>query len=184
MRHKQYQISTFCSTMSYFIFPDLSLVIVFLTFYIFRNTSLLSLPWFWLVSPMGRSPISLALENYTIWLSLYSLAHLILYVEPQRSLVHPFKLNPNYPRHQLIVKEVIKRCCYRHHSWSLSFPLSWNWWSSKEVFLVNFQIKWSWRLKPVLIIFTFIGPTAFCTHPGCIRQYTRSIMSQTTGILS
>ena len=94
--------------MSSFIFPDISLVIIFLLTYIFHHSSITSLPWSWLVSDAVQSPTSLMLENYSVWLSLYSLAHLILYVEPQRSIFHPFKLNPNYPSYKLIGKEFLR----------------------------------------------------------------------------
>ena len=31
-----------------------------------------------------------------------------MYVKPQRSLFHPFKLNPNYPPNSLILKEILR----------------------------------------------------------------------------
>ena len=53
-----------------------------------------------------KSAFTLALENYAIWASVFSLAHFVLYVKPQRSFFHPFKLNPNYPPSSLIFKEI------------------------------------------------------------------------------
>ena len=51
---------------------------------------------------------SILLENYTLWFVLYSLAHLAMYVEPQRKLFRPFKLNKMYPKYELIVKEFFR----------------------------------------------------------------------------
>ena len=31
-----------------------------------------------------------------------------MYIKPQRSLFHPFKLNPNYPPNSLILKEILR----------------------------------------------------------------------------
>ena len=53
-----------------------------------------------------KSAFTLALENYAIWAFVFSLAHFVLYVKPQRSFFHPFKLNPNYPPSSLIFKEI------------------------------------------------------------------------------
>ena len=48
------------------------------------------------------------MENFSLWTSIYSIAHLVLYVQPQRSLFHPFKLNPAYPAAGLVVREVAR----------------------------------------------------------------------------
>ena len=50
----------------------------------------------------------MAFENFTIWILVYSTAHFLMYVKPQRSLFHPFKLNPNYPPNSLILKEILR----------------------------------------------------------------------------
>jgi len=64
--------------------------------------------WQTLVKNDPQSPADLAFENYTLWTLLYCFAHFVMYVKPQRSLFHPFKLNPNYPPSGLIFKEILR----------------------------------------------------------------------------
>jgi sterol desaturase/sphingolipid hydroxylase (fatty acid hydroxylase superfamily) len=59
------------------------------------------------------------IENYLIFLILYSFVHLLCYVEPQRALLVPFKFNPKYPPVKLVMKEFMMSfrgvfccCCY------------------------------------------------------------------------
>ncbi len=51
---------------------------------------------------------SIFIENYILWLVLYTIAHVLMYVEPQRNLFKPFKLNKQYPKNKLIVKEILR----------------------------------------------------------------------------
>merc|ERR1712107_930071 len=51
---------------------------------------------------------SILIENLLVYLPLYTLAHCILYFEPQRSLFRPFKLNPRYPAHTLGLRELLR----------------------------------------------------------------------------
>ena len=55
-----------------------------------------------------QSAMDLAFENYLIWGVCYSLAHFVMYVEPQKSFLRPFKLNPNYPPYSLVLKEIFR----------------------------------------------------------------------------
>ena len=50
----------------------------------------------------------LAQENFVLWLVLYSVAWILLYVEPQRSLLRPFKLNPHFPAASLMLTEFMR----------------------------------------------------------------------------
>ena len=47
-------------------------------------------------------------ENFLLWSVLYTIAHLLLYVEPQRKLFAPFKFNPKYPPTKLVLKEIFR----------------------------------------------------------------------------
>lgn len=51
---------------------------------------------------------SIFVENYILWSVLYTIAHLLMYVEPQRNLFKPFKLNKQYPKNSLIMKEIFR----------------------------------------------------------------------------
>jgi len=62
--------------------------------------------WSLLLSNDPLSITELAWQNFSIWLSVYSLSYLLLYVKPQRSLFHPFKLNGNYPPFNLVLLEI------------------------------------------------------------------------------
>ena len=103
------KIATLCctsiSTMGMVLMP--ALVITFAVGYLFRDSEI---PVPDLGAFLGdnepKSVYTLALENYVIWASVFSLAHFVLYVKPQRSFFHPFKLNPNYPPTSLIFKEI------------------------------------------------------------------------------
>jgi len=64
--------------------------------------------WGLMVHDSPQTPYTLLLENLLTWFPLYTLAHLLFYVEPQRSLFHPFKLNPRYPSNSLIRKEMFR----------------------------------------------------------------------------
>merc|ERR1719461_430505 len=48
------------------------------------------------------------LENFSVWFVVYTIAHFLLYIKPQRDLFHPLKLNPNYPPVSLILKEILR----------------------------------------------------------------------------
>merc|ERR1719471_2275855 len=48
------------------------------------------------------------LENFSVWFVVYTIAHFLLYIKPQRDLFHPLKLNPNYPPGSLILKEILR----------------------------------------------------------------------------
>lgn len=50
----------------------------------------------------------LLLENFGLWFFTYLVAHLLMYVEPQRSFFHPFKLNSRYPSGALMLKEFFR----------------------------------------------------------------------------
>jgi len=84
--------------------------------YIFREHGV-PLPWtggirldLWntLIYDSPQSAYSIFLENMVTYIPLYSVAHILLYVEPQRSLFHPFKLNPRYPSNSLVIKEIFR----------------------------------------------------------------------------
>ena len=47
-------------------------------------------------------------ENYLLWFVPYAIAHLVLYVKPQRKLFAPFKFNPKYPPGKLVLKEFFR----------------------------------------------------------------------------
>ena len=64
--------------------------------------------WRFLVKNEPQNTREIAMENFAIWSFVYSLAHFLMYVKPQRSLFHPFKLNPNYPPGSLIMKEIFR----------------------------------------------------------------------------
>ena len=55
-----------------------------------------------------QSVIELIYENYMVWAVCYFTAHFLMYVEPQKSLLRPFKLNPNYPPFSLVLKEIFR----------------------------------------------------------------------------
>jgi len=64
--------------------------------------------WGLLVRDSPQSATTLLKENLMVWVPLYTLAHFVLYLEPQRSLFRPFKLNPRYPSNSLIGREVFR----------------------------------------------------------------------------
>ena len=64
--------------------------------------------WGFLVNNKPQAAKDLAFENYVIWILFYTIAHFLMYVKPQRSLFHPFKLNPNYPPVSLVFKEILR----------------------------------------------------------------------------
>ena len=64
--------------------------------------------WGFLVNNKPQAAKDLAFENYVIWILFYTIAHFLMYVKPQRSLFHPFKLNPNYPPYSLVLKEIFR----------------------------------------------------------------------------
>ena len=55
-----------------------------------------------------QTGFDLVIENYSIWAICYFTAHFLMYVEPQKSLLRPFKLNPNYPPYSLVLKEILR----------------------------------------------------------------------------
>jgi len=61
---------------------------------------------------IGNTPLpmtQLAMENFCVWFSTHFLAYILLYVRPQRSFFHPFKLNKNYPPSNQVLWE-FARC--------------------------------------------------------------------------
>jgi len=64
--------------------------------------------WGFLVKDKPQDATSIFIENLLVYLPLYTLAHCILYFEPQRSLFRPFKLNPRYPPHSLVLRELLR----------------------------------------------------------------------------
>jgi sterol desaturase/sphingolipid hydroxylase (fatty acid hydroxylase superfamily) len=64
--------------------------------------------WGFVVKNKPQTATELALENYTFWTLFYTFFHFMMYVKPQRSLFHPFKLNPNYPPGSLVLKEIFR----------------------------------------------------------------------------
>lgn len=48
------------------------------------------------------------LENYLLWLSLYSLTYLLFYTPPLRNIFKSYKLNPNYPPTELVMIEFLR----------------------------------------------------------------------------
>lgn len=91
--------------MAVVVFP--TLLISFIVGYAFRDSGIPVPDLGAFLGDNGpKSAYTLALENYAIWASVFSLAHFVLYVKPQRSFFHPFKLNPNYPSTSLILKEI------------------------------------------------------------------------------
>ena len=57
---------------------------------------------------MPTNPTSLLVKNLFVWFFIYSFAHVITHVEPQRRLFKPFKFNPNYPSLSLVAKEMLR----------------------------------------------------------------------------
>ena len=47
-------------------------------------------------------------KNLSTWFILYTVAHILTHVEPQRRLFKPFKFNPNYPPLSLVGKEIFR----------------------------------------------------------------------------
>ena len=64
--------------------------------------------WGFLVNNKPQTDTEIALENYVIWTLIYTFFHFMMYVKPQCSLFHPFKLNPNYPPGSLVLKEIFR----------------------------------------------------------------------------
>ena len=64
--------------------------------------------WQTVVRDEAQSFGTLAQENFVLWLALYSVAWILLYVEPQRSLLRPFKLNPHFPAPALMLTEFMR----------------------------------------------------------------------------
>jgi len=51
---------------------------------------------------------TIIMKNIVIWLVVYTFAHVLTHVEPQRKLFRPFKFNPNYPSISLVRREFIR----------------------------------------------------------------------------
>jgi len=90
-----------------------SLILAYCLGYVFKDSGV-PLPggsldvWTFMVNNKPQSASAIVLENFALWGVVYSVAHFLLYVKPQRSLFHPFKLNPNYPPVSLVVKEILR----------------------------------------------------------------------------
>ena len=102
--------------MGFFVIP--SLILTYTSSYLYREDGI-PLPfssnriniWDFMINNKPQAPSSILLENFLTWSLLYTTMHILMYVEPQRSLFHPFKLNPNYPKTSLILKEVCQSAC-------------------------------------------------------------------------
>ena len=55
-----------------------------------------------------QSGMSIFLKNFSIWFAIYTFAHILTHVEPQRRLFKPFKFNPNYPSLSLVGMEILR----------------------------------------------------------------------------
>ena len=81
-----------------------TLIISYALAHVFRDSGV-PLPggsldlWALLVNNKPQSLSTLAFENFAVWAFVYCVAHFVMYVKPQRSLFHPFKLNPNQVLH-------------------------------------------------------------------------------------
>lgn len=51
---------------------------------------------------------NLLIKNMSIWFLVYTFAHILTHVEPQRNLFKPFKFNPNYPPLSLVIMEMAR----------------------------------------------------------------------------
>jgi Delta7-sterol 5-desaturase len=81
--------------------------------YMTRNMGILIFDTHWdIYHVIFKNKISswpvILLENYLLWLSLYLLAYFVFYIQPQRNLFKPFKLNPNYPPLRLVGIEFLR----------------------------------------------------------------------------
>ena len=65
--------------------------------------------WSWLVGD-GQPPTfsNLLIKNMSVWFFVYTIAHILTHVEPQRRLFKPFKFNPNYPPTSLVAMEFLR----------------------------------------------------------------------------
>ena len=48
------------------------------------------------------------LENLLLWLSVYSVAYMVIYLEPSSSIFRPFKFNPQYPERSMVLREFFR----------------------------------------------------------------------------
>merc|ERR1711872_317922 len=99
------------SSMGVVVLP--TLIISYAVAYIFRDSGV-PIPggtfdfWGILVDNKPKSLSELAFENFATWFVVYGVASFLMYVKPQRSLFHPFKLNPSYPSGSLVMKEALR----------------------------------------------------------------------------
>lgn len=82
--------------------------------YIFKDTGI-PIPgigyvkvWEFLIKNNPQTAWEIAMENVILWVVPYSIAHFLMYIKPQRSFFHPFKLNPNYPPSSQVMKEIFR----------------------------------------------------------------------------
>jgi len=62
-----------------------------------------------LVKPEARPVASLLLENFTLWITVFGTAHLLLYgLKPGREHFQKNKYNPQYPPQQLVLTEIFR----------------------------------------------------------------------------
>ena len=59
-------------------------------------------------SGVPQSGYSILLKNLSTWFVVYTIAHFLTHVEPQRRLFKPFKFNPNYPSLSLVGMEILR----------------------------------------------------------------------------
>ena len=62
-----------------------------------------------LVKPEARPVTSLLQENFTLWITVFGTAHLVLYgLKPGREHFQKHKYNPQYPPQELVLTEIFR----------------------------------------------------------------------------
>ena len=145
--------------------------------------------WGLLVNNKPQAATELVIENYVIWILFYTIAHFLMYVKPQRSLFHPFKLNPNYPPVSLVLKEIFRSirgvaiCTFYaimvnqlHVSGELPTRYI------PSIFDHDGQVSIIIHVLGIILLYlwvTFIsiGPIVFCILNGFTRMFTKFTMN-------
>lgn len=92
------------SFMGFIIFPALAVVLT--VGYTYRDSLTL---WGFLIQLEPQKDLwTILLENYLFWLGTYTLAYLIFYLEPTKTLFMPFKFNNDVPPLSLQVTEFMR----------------------------------------------------------------------------